>query len=147
LVYICKSIWAGLIGPPYGLWHMGCNWGFKRGTGTGRWETFPPPMGLSFSHYYHVGNKTTSFSSPNGGNPHRGSRPYCHVDLSTSSLKAVMPIIESLTLIPIERTLMSPRMPRGRMNRSTKIQLEQKLKLMVALPPFEGDTTLLHPCV
>jgi hypothetical protein len=41
--------------------------------------------------------------------------------LSTSSLKVVKPKIESLALIPIERTLMSPRRPREGVNRPTKI--------------------------
>jgi hypothetical protein len=65
--------------------------------------------------------------------------------LSTSSLKAVKLEIESLALIPIERTLMSPRRPRRGVNRPTKIQLKRKLKLRAALPPFEGGTAFLRP--
>jgi len=63
--------------------------------------------------------------------------------LSTSSLKAVKPEIESLALIPIVRTLMSPRRPRGGVNRPS--MLKQKLKLRAALPPFEGGTAFLQP--
>jgi len=44
-----------------------------------------------------------------------------------------------------ERTLMSPRRPRGGVNRPAKILLKQKLKLRAALPPFEGGTTFLQP--
>ena len=58
--------------------------------------------------------------------------------LSTSSLKAVKPEIESLALIPIERTLMSPRRPRGGVNRPVKIQLETLLEQRAALPLFKN---------
>jgi len=65
--------------------------------------------------------------------------------LSTSSLKAVKPEIESLALIPIERTLMLPRRPRGGVNRHAKNYAPTKLKLRAALPPFEGGTAFLQP--